>query len=326
MSEAARRSARNIPAPVQAAGAQGAAAVAAVAEGAIRMVNRVATAPLSRDRVLAAHRADGRSVATFNDIRGLDLADIDRIKPRDIDLRYAASGALFGALSGLAVTGGEIAIPTGAGGGAGLALIAGAVSFDAATTTLLSAAVVGHVGIYYGYDPVRPEEKLFSLAVLNWGTATSVAVKQAAFADLSILANGLYAGKSWIYLNETVTSRIATAFARQFQQRLIKRTLGKFVPVAAIVAGASLNWLTLEQIADAADAAYRRRFLLEKYPHLAEHEDPNTALAVPTTFDSEPDNMVEEDINVVELAEAEGVSFTTADDEDPGNEPNVDED
>jgi len=105
-----------------------------------------------------------------------------------------------------------------------------------------------------------------------------------------------------------------------------ERTLGKFVPVAAIVAGASLNWLTLEQIADAADVAYRRRFLLEKYPHLAEHDDPNTALAVPTTFDSEPDNMVEEDINVVELAEAEGVSFTTADDEDPGNEPNVDED
>lgn len=29
-----------------------------------------------------------------------------------------------------------------------------------------------------------------------------------------------------------------------------------------------MNWATLEGIVDAADVAYRRRFLLEKYPHL----------------------------------------------------------
>jgi hypothetical protein len=36
--------------------------------------------------------------------------------------------------------------------------------------------------------------------------------------------------------------------------------------------GAALNWATLEGIVDAADIAYRRRFLLEKYPHLPESD------------------------------------------------------
>lgn len=74
--------------------------------------------------------------------------------------------------------------------------------------------------------------------------------------------------KTWAVLNESVVSRVATEFAKQFTNRLTKQGLGKLVPAASVAIGGTLNWATLEGIVDAADVAYRRRFLLEKYPHL----------------------------------------------------------
>ena len=113
---------------------------------------------------------------------------------------------------------------------------------------------------------------MFVLAVVNFGTASTTASKLAAFGDVSRLTQSLYRGATWAKLNQSMYSKIANQFAKQFGVRLTKRGLGRFVPVAGIVAGASLNWLTLEQLADSADQAYRRRFLLDKYPQLSNFE------------------------------------------------------
>lgn len=78
--------------------------------------------------------------------------------------------------------------------------------------------------------------------------------------------------KTWKVLNETVVARVAGEFAKRFSFRLTKQSLGRVVPIAGIGLGAALNWATLEGIVDAADIAYRRRFLLEKYPHFAESD------------------------------------------------------
>lgn len=60
----------------------------------------------------------------------------------------------------------------------------------------------------------------------------------------------------------------------KFGARLTKQGLGKAVPALGILIGGTLNWTTLESIVDAADVAYRRRFLLEKYPQLGDDEGP----------------------------------------------------
>jgi hypothetical protein len=57
------------------------------------------------------------------------------------------------------------------------------------------------------------------------------------------------------------------------------------------VLGGSFNWATLETIVDAAEMAYGRRFLLEKYPRLAEEEAP---LAFPEDLPDKPDGADEE--------------------------------
>ena len=58
--------------------------------------------------------------------------------------------------------------------------------------------------------------------------------------------------------------KVAQKFAAQFSQKLTKKKLGQFVPVAGIGIGAVLNWKMVDDIADAAYWAYRERFLYEK--------------------------------------------------------------
>ena len=81
---------------------------------------------------------------------------------------------------------------------------------------------------------------------------------------------------------------------------MTKRSLGKVVPAVCIGIGASFNWATLESIVDAADVAYRRRFLLEKHPDLANNED---FVSVPAAA---PDGADEVISLVRHLAEAGG--------------------
>ncbi len=103
---------------------------------------------------------------------------------------------------------------------------------------------------------------------MNTGTAVSATAKTAALADVSRLTQALVRGKTWDALNKSVISKVSGQFAKAFGVRLTKKSLGKFVPVVGILLGGTFNWATLEGIFDAADVAYRRRFLAEKYPQL----------------------------------------------------------
>ena len=147
-------------------------------------------------------------------------------------------------------------------------VVVGAVAADAVAVLTLATRAVGHVALLYGYDPEDPAEKVFALTVVNVGTAVSASAKTAALADLSRLTQALVRGKSWDILNKSVVSKVTNQFAKAFGVRLTKKSLGKFVPVVGILLGGTFNWATLEGIIDAADVAYRRRFLIETYPHL----------------------------------------------------------
>jgi hypothetical protein len=82
-----------------------------------------------------------------------------------------------------------------------------------------------------------------------------------------------------------------------------RQSLGKVVPAAGILLGSAFNWTTLEAIVDAADIAYWRRFLLEKYPHLADEEAPGS---FPDVRPDGPDD-ADEVISVLdEIAETGG--------------------
>ena len=279
-----------------------------------KTVGRVSRAGLSSKRVVSIHRKRGHDVARLSDLRQLDLEQIDAVGKRGASWYYPAAAALSGAGAGLVISGGEI-VAAASGGAAAApsgAAIAGAFTGDAAFVLGLASRSVGHISLLYGYDPESPAEKLFIMSVVNAGTAVSASAKTAAMADISKLTQALVRGKSWAVLNETVVSKVANQFAKAFSVRLTKQGLGKVVPAVGIVVGGTLNWATLEAIVDASDIAYRRRFLLEKYPQLAAAEAPGFVDAELKDVD-DPD----EAISVLsELAEAGGPDLTEAEPHD----------
>jgi EcsC protein family len=267
-----------------------------------RTVGRLSRAGLSSKRVVASHQKRGHDVASLSDLRRLDLEQIDAVRGRGASWYYPAVAALSGAGAGFVISGGELVVTVSAGASAAPsgAAIASAVLGDAAAVLGLASRSVGHVSLLYGYDPEEAAEKLFVLSVVNAGTAMSASAKTAALTDVSRLTQALVRGKAWTVLDKSVVAAVSRQFAKAFGIRFTKQSLGKVVPAAGILLGGAFNWATLEAIVDAADVAYRRRFLLEKYPHIADEE-------VPGPFpDTGPDN-ADEVISVLgQIAEAGG--------------------
>jgi hypothetical protein len=271
-----------------------------------RTLARASRVGLSAERVVALHQKRGHDVKKLADLRGLDLEQIHAARGRGMSWYYPAAAALSGMGAGLVISGGELVTVASAGAAAAPSggAIAGAFAADAAAVLGLASRSVGHVSLYYGYDPEEPAEKLFILSVVNAGTAVSAGAKSAALADISRLTQALVRGKAWKVLDMSVVTKVSTEFAKAFGFRLTKKGLGKVVPVAGIVIGGTLNWTTLEGIVDTADMAYRRRFLLEKYPHLLDEESPVDP--VESVLEGEVVDDDEEISVLDELAEAGG--------------------
>lgn len=261
------------------AGARGAADAlpdwsGTAAQSVRKTVGRASRAGLSSKRVVALHKKRGHDVASLSDLHRLDLELVEAVRGRAASWYFPAAAALSGAGAGLVISGGELVIAASAGAAAAPSggAIAGAFVADTAVVLGLASRAVGQVSLFYGYNPEEPGEKLFVMSVVNVGTASSATAKNAAMADISRLTQALFRGKTWDVLNDAVVTKVSQQFAKAFGFRLTKKGLGKAVPAFGIVVGSTLNWATLEGIVDAAEMAYRRRFLLEKYPHLADEE------------------------------------------------------
>ena len=271
-------------------------------QSARKTVGKVSRAGLSPKRVVALHNKRGHDITSLSDVRQLDLELVEKVRGRAASWFYPAAAALSGAGAGLAITGGQLAITASAGAAAApsAGAIAGAFTADTAVVLGLSSRAVGQVALSYGYDPEEPSEKLFIMSVVNLGTASSAAAKNAAMADISKLTQALFRGKTWEVLNNAFVTKVAEKFTNAFGVRLTKMGLGKVVPAFGIVVGSTLNWATLEGVVDAAEMAYRRRFLLEKYPYLADEE------AFATFTDTDVADDVDEKISVLDEIAEEG--------------------
>ncbi|MFB6624802.1 EcsC family protein [Streptomyces sp. NPDC056374] len=262
-----------------------------------KTVGRVSRAGLSPKRVVARHQKYGHEVESLRDVRRLDLKQVDAVRGKAASWYFPAAAALSGATAGLVISGGELVIAASAGAAAAPSggAIAGAFVADTAAVLGLASRAVGQVSLFYGYDPEEPAEKLFVMSVVNAGTASSATAKNAAMADISRLTQALFRGKTWKTLNESLVTKVSQQFAKAFGFRLTKNGLGKAVPAFGIALGGAFNWTTLEGIVDAADMAYRRRFLLEKYPWLADEE----AVGWFTDTDSDVPDDADEEISLL---------------------------
>lgn len=222
--------------------------------GLTELGSRAARASLRRDAILRAYRKRGHQVDSIQDIRRLELRDIDAVLPR-LDLAYIAATSIEGAASGLAVSGGEIVAAGGAllGAGVGAApgagLVVGAMAADAAAVLVATQRAVAHVAAYYGYDTDKPEERLYALGVLGVGTASNMG-KGAAFVELNKIVQGLARRQSWKTLNERAVTKIVSKVYARLGMRLTQRKLGQAVTVIGVVISAGLNARTLSRVVD----------------------------------------------------------------------------
>jgi len=265
-------------------------------------VGRISRVGLSPSGVVKKHKKRGHDVESLADVRRLDLEQLDAVHGRGANWAYPIIAAASGGVAGVLITGGEGTIVASAGASAAPsgAVIAGAFLGDAAVVLALASRCVGEVSLLYGYDPEDPAEKLFVMSVVNAGTAMSAGAKTAALSDISRLTQALFRGKAWAVLDKSLVSQVSRRFATAFGKRLTKQGLGKVVPAWGVFVGITLNWATLESIVDVADNEYRKRFLLEKYPHL------NTGEASPSFTDVVADD-ADEAISVInEIVEAGG--------------------
>ncbi|GHG31302.1 MULTISPECIES: EcsC family protein [Amycolatopsis] len=238
-------------------------------EGLLRLVNKTSEATLRRKAVVAAYAKRGHTVNELSDIHQLELADIDKAKPR-LGLRYTAFSAVEGAGAGLAVSGGELLTTAGGifGAGAGAApgagTVAAAMAADAVLVLGAMTRAIAHTAAYYGYDTELPQERVFALGVLNFGMAQQ-ASKTIAYVQLNKLVNDLARKAAWDQLNKNGVTRIVKAFYERFALRLTRQKLGQAVPVVGIVIGAGLNARLLHNLTEDAEHLYRERFLREKH-------------------------------------------------------------
>ncbi len=220
--------------------------------------------------VLSAFERSGHQMDRLSDARLLDLEAVDQVKPR-LGYRYSAGAAVEGAGAGLVISGGEALIAVGsvfsAGATAapGAGTVIGAMAVDAATLIAVTGRVTAHIAAYYGYDTNTPEEELFALSAINFGSAGVGGAKVVAFSQLSRVTQLLARRAASKVLSEHMLVKVVERVFALLGVRLTQRKLGQAVPVLGIAIGAGLNFTYVQVIARDVELAYRARFLSEKY-------------------------------------------------------------
>lgn len=251
----------------------GSAAAGAVIESAVSgllaTVDRMAVASVHRTAIIGRFQKAGHPVQELDDIRKLDLREIDKVKPR-VDLRYVLASAGEGAVAGVGMTGGAAIAAgggiagMGAGAAPGIGMLVGVMAADAVAVLAACSRVSAEIAAYYGYDVEFPDERVRAAGVMGVGLA-SQGGKAAAYQELNKLVQALARNKGWEQLDKLVMTKVIRKVFERFGERLVKRKLGQAVPVVGVLVGAGLNGVTLSNVAEAAEMVYRERFLREKY-------------------------------------------------------------
>lgn len=212
--------------------------------------------------VFAMFAAEGITVASYDDVRRLDLKHCDGSVPRRKD-RYIALAAAEGAASSLAVTG--AAVSSTVTGGTTLTVAASAVVADVTAVMVGMGRIVALVAAHYGYDVREPDEQAFASGVIAYSAAGNAAEKAAALASLSRLTQQMMRQASWHPLQPQQADNVIRQVSMALGFRLAKRKLAQAVPVLGAVVNGGLNARIAHQTFERAQQAYRLRFLTEKH-------------------------------------------------------------
>ena len=240
--------------------------------GLVEKATSAAESSVRRERIVKAHRRAGNDVECLEDIRKLDLAEIQLVRPH-LKVGYAAVTATEGAVSSVFATGGAVTAILGLGiaSAPGVGVIAGAIGLDIATFLASSARLVSHTAAYYGYNTKDPTEKLFSAMVLSQAIAPRstaddhVVEKQTSMLVFNKVVRKLTKRGSMESVgNNALTASVNSLFAA-LGARLVGMKMAQILPIIGIIVGMVLNASLMRTIGVTADHLYRERLLIERY-------------------------------------------------------------
>lgn len=238
-------------------------------DGLMDLGSRAAMASVRDGAIIEAFKRRGHDVEDIEDIKRLELRDVDKVKP-NLALAYTSASTLEGAAAGFAISGGEAmaaagtVLGVGAGGAPGVGTVVGVMAADAAAVLVAANRAVAHTAAYYGYDLNKPDERLFALAVLSMGTAAETG-KAAAYIELNKLVQMLARRATWNQLRQSTVTRVIEKVFTRLGIIITQRKLGQAVPLIGGLIGAGMNARLLLSVVDDADMIYRERFLRERY-------------------------------------------------------------
>ena len=240
--------------------------------GLVEKATSAAESSVRRERIVKAHRRAGNDEERVEDIRNLNLAEIQLVRPH-LKVGYAAVTATEGAVSSVFATGGAVAAILGLGiaSAPGIGVIAAAIGLDIATFLASSARLVSHTAAYYGYDTREPTEKLFSAMVLSQAIAPrSSADDHAVEKETSmrifnkVVRKLTKRGSMESVGNNALTASVNSLFAA-LGARLVGMKMAQILPLIGIIVGMVLNASLIRTIGVTADHLYRERLLIERY-------------------------------------------------------------
>ena len=273
--------------------------------GLVEKATAAAESSVRRERIVKAYRRAGNDVECLEDIRNLNLTEIQLVRPH-LKVGYAVVTATEGAVSSVFATGGTVAALLGLGiaSAPGIGVIMGAIGLDIATFLASSARLVSHTAAYYGYDTKDPAEKLFSAMVLSQAIAPRSkaddhAVEKATSMRVfnKVVRKLTKRGSMESVGNNALTASVNSLFAA-LGTRLVGMKMAQILPIIGIIVGMVLNASLIRTIGASAENLYQERLLLERY---GQEETDATAEASSDEAD-DPDDLDEELAHYVELA------------------------
>lgn len=219
-----------------------------------------AIASVSIERRTRALRKRHPDIGDASPFEVLDLKALDKGRPKQL-LPFIGAAESIGA--SLAITGFEVSTTVTGGASAGAIVLA--IVGDVGASLVLLGRAVAEVAVHYGYDTSEPDEEIFLMAVLSYGTAASVKGKAASLASLSRLSQKMMRKATMKQLEKESLVKVIQAVFSSIGIKLTHKRLSLAVPVVGGVISAGLSFDMLNRALRDATRIYRVRYLADKY-------------------------------------------------------------
>jgi hypothetical protein len=214
-----------------------------IVTGLLELTNELSHDSVWQDGIVREFHRYGVEISGLEDIRTLDLSDIDRTL-EGLQTKYVSLAGAEGAATGMA-------------GFAGIVP-------DIVALVALNLRAAGEFATYCGFDITTREERLFALQILDHVAGTDHA-KELAMEPAYRVVKKVATKQGVGAIEQMGFNEAVERIARAIGMNLTGRKLSQVVPIAGAAVGAGLNVLYTRRVCMSAFHLYRERWLARKY-------------------------------------------------------------